>query len=139
MTISYEEQRARFAEVVLAYELTTGIMRTYKDLAAYCWQIADVMMSAATEEKPGKPKVLNVNSTVRVKLTDHGRAIVKKDHDDFWADRSVMFSADKPYTPPKEDAEGWSSWTLWVLMQTFGPHMCLGGAPCFEADIEVVE
>jgi len=134
MTISYEEQRARFAEVVLAYELTTGIMRTYKDLAAYCWQIADVMMSAATEEKPSKPKVLNVNSTVRVKLTDHGRAVHAKDHADCWGSAGVI----RPYTPPKEDAEGWSRWQLWVLMQTFGPHTYLGGRPCFEADIEVV-
>jgi len=123
MTISYEEQRARFAEVVLAYELTTGIMRTYKDLAAYCWQIADVMMSAATEEKPSKPKVLTVNSTVRVKLTDHGRSVNTRDL----------------YMSPKEDAEGRSEWKLWQLMQVFGPHMSLGGRPCFEADIEVVE
>jgi len=123
MTISYEEQRARFAEVVLAYELTTGIMRTYKDLAAYCWQIADVMMSAATEAKPSKPTVLTVNSTVRVKLTDHGRAVNARDL----------------YISPKEDAEGRSEWALWQLMQVFGPHMSLGSSPCFEADIEVVE
>jgi hypothetical protein len=131
MTISYEEQRARFAEVVLAYELTTGIMRTYKDLAAYCWQIADVMMSAATEPETSKPTVLNVNSTVRVTLTDHGRAV----YENFWA------SASKggPYFPPKEDANGQIEWKLWQLMQVFGPHMSLGGRPCFEADIEVVE
>lgn len=131
MTISYEEQRARFAEVVLAYELTTGIMRTYKDLAAYCWQIADVMMSAATEEKPSKPKVLTVNSNVRVTLTDHGRAV----HENFWASTYKR----GPYFPPKEATNGQSQWTLLQLMQIFGPHMSLGSRPCFETDIEVVE
>ena len=75
------------------------------------------------EETPSKPTVLNVNSTVRVKLTKHGRSVNTRDL----------------YMSPKEDAEGRSEWKLWQLMQIFGPHMSLGGRPCFEADIEVVE
>ena len=88
-----------------------------------------------TEEKSSKPKVLNVNDTVRVKLTDHGRAFHAKDYANF----QLTAGTTMPYTPPKEDAEGWSQWKLWQLMYSFGPHMCLGGALYFEADIEVVE
>lgn len=91
------------------------------------------------EEKPSKPKVLNVNSTVRVKLTDHGRAVHAKEHADFWSNMSVMYGVDRPYTPPKEDAHGWSTSPLWHLMQVFGPQMSPGSNPCFEVDIEVVE
>lgn len=43
------------------------------------------------------------------------------------------------YTPIKEDAHGWSTWQLWVLMQTFGPHIYMSATPCFLGDIEVVE
>jgi hypothetical protein len=39
--------------------------------------------------------------------------------------------------PPKEDAEGWSEWQLWVLMQEFGPHMGLGFLAVIETEIEV--
>ena len=92
-----------------------------------------------TEEKPSKPKVLNLNDSVRVKLTDHGRAVHAKEHADFWSNMSVMYGVDRPYTPPKEDAHGWSTSPLWHLMQVFGPQMSPGSTPCFEADIEVVE
>lgn len=88
-----------------------------------------------TESKPSKPKVLNLNDSVRVKLTDHGRSVHAKDHADCWGSAGVI----RPYTPPKEDADGWSTWQLWVLMQTFGPHIYMGATPCFLGDIEVVE
>ncbi len=129
--------RDRFAEIVLGFEMQRE-WETQEEMAAYCYQAADAMLAARekpTEEKPSKPKVINLNDSVRVKLTDHGRAVHAKDHADCWGSAGVI----RPYTPPKEDADGWSKWTLWVLMQTFGPHTYLGGRPCFEADIEVVE
>jgi len=76
-----------------------------------------------TEAKPSKPTVLNVNSTVRVKLTDHGRAVYQK----HWGE------------PPKEDADGWSTWQLWVLMQAFGPHITFGFTSLFDPEIEVMQ
>jgi len=103
-------------------------------------QIATLYVIGGGEKPTGtsKPKVLNVNSTVRVKLTDHGRAVHAKDHADCWAGVGVI----RPYTPPTEDAHGWSKWTLWQLMQIFGPHINIGlnvsYDNCFEADIEVV-
>jgi hypothetical protein len=101
-------------------------------------QIARIYAIGA-EPEPSKPKVLNVNDTVRVKLTDHGRSVHAKEHADFWSNMSVMYGVDRPYTPPKEDAHGWSTSPLWHLMQVFGPQMSPGSTPCFEADIEVVE
>ena len=125
--------RDRFAEIVLGFEMQRE-WETQEEMAAYCYQAADAMLAARekpAEEKSSKPTVLNVNSTVRVTLTDHGRAV----YENFWA------SAYKggPYFPPKEAANGQIQWTLLQLMQIFGPHMSLGGRPCFEADIEVVE
>jgi len=87
------------------------------------------------EEKPSKPTVLNVNSTVRVKLTDYGRAVHAKDYANFCASSGVT----RPYTAPEEDAEGRSTWQFWHLLQTFSPYIGTGFTGVFEADIEVVE
>jgi hypothetical protein len=58
----------------------------------------------------------NINSTVRVKLTDKGRHVHR-----------IKYSRlGHEYVPPKEDPEGWSEWQLWVLMHDFGDSMSLG-------------
>jgi hypothetical protein len=76
----------------------------------------------------------NINDKVRVKLTKHGKAMLVADH--------VMLFQEyrtKPaYTPKKEDAEGWSEWQLWALMDAFGHHMHNGGPLCFETNIDIV-
>ncbi len=77
----------------------------------------------------------NINDKVRVKLTDHGRKILKSDHDKFW--KSI--GKEMVYTPPEEDSEGWSTCQLWILMQKFGSHMYLGGISPFETTIEIKE
>lgn len=64
----------------------------------------------------------NINHCVRVRLTDMGRELHAADHVKFWAQRLQNF----PYSPPKEDAEGWSKWQLWALMECFGQHVGLG-------------
>ena len=76
----------------------------------------------------------NINEKVRVKLTEHGRALHREDHKKLWA--HLEQKAPK-YTPPKEDAEGWSEWQLWELMQNFGSHIGLGFRTPFETEIEV--
>jgi len=83
--------------------------------------------------KGGKLK-FNINNEVRVKLTPEGKAWHKKDHEEFWNDVGV----DIKYAPPVEDAEGWSRWQLWHLMERFGPFMCAGGPLMFETDIDIV-
>jgi len=78
----------------------------------------------------------NVNWKVRVRLTNVGRAILRKQHaaiNDFIASRGA--------TPlrgdgiPREDSDGWSEWQLWALMEAFGSEMRLGGPVPFETTI----
>ena len=80
----------------------------------------------------------NINEKVRVKLTDHGRAVHADDHAAFWANTRLPLKKCPAYTPPKEDAEGWSEWQLWILMEAFGPHIHMGFPNCFETTIEIV-
>jgi hypothetical protein len=76
----------------------------------------------------------NINHDVRVKLTDRGMSLHKESHDKFWA----QFEREAPkYTPPKEDADGWSTWQLWTLMHDFGPYISMFDTP-FETEIELV-
>ena len=77
----------------------------------------------------------NINNHVRVKLTDHGRATLRA----HWEDLASTFPKVKArgYTPPNEDADGWSRWQLWVLMETFGPIMGITMTNAFETEIEI--
>lgn len=75
----------------------------------------------------------NINSIVKVKLTDHGRQV----HKEMWL-RTFSGMLDKfPYKPLYEDENGYSSWQLWNLMNVFGSKVALGDKPCFEAEIEI--
>lgn len=74
----------------------------------------------------------NTNAYVRVKLNDQGRAI----HRAIWDGIRAEYPSLRPYSPLREDAEGWSRWQLWSLMQDFGPHISLGRQPPFATDIE---
>ncbi|HNA67293.1 MAG TPA: hypothetical protein PLN96_05055 [Zoogloea sp.] len=78
----------------------------------------------------------NINEKVRVRLTDHGRAVHEIDHYLFWQEANIP---DSPaYTPPEEDENGWSEWQLWTLMHAFGKHLYNGSELCFETTIELV-
>ncbi len=75
----------------------------------------------------------NINHTVRVKLTERGRLEHRKNHDEI----AASFPNSKiTYSPPAEDADGWSEWQLWDLMQHFGEITGMGSALCFETFIE---
>ena len=76
---------------------------------------------------------LNINEYVKVKLTDKGRAIHKKQYEELFASCPELMN----YRPPREDADGWSKWQLWDLMQRFGPHISLGVEVPFETEIEI--
>lgn len=82
----------------------------------------------------------NINHNVRVKLTEDGRALHRKNHDDLVA-HALSLGAKQgwDYRAPKEDADGWSEWQLWILMQEFGPHITHGAKLPFETTIEIVE
>lgn len=85
----------------------------------------------------GSPFLLrfNINEYVRVKLTPRGRAIHRAQHDDL----SARFpSAKFTYSAPVEDADGWSQWQAWTLMETFGQHVGMGFELPFETTIEIL-
>lgn len=76
----------------------------------------------------------NINQIVLVKLTDYGRMLRKRHHDEFvstlkWGDTFL------PYKPIQEDENGYSKWQLWHLMQEFGYVLSNGGTLPFETDI----
>lgn len=80
-------------------------------------------------------KQFNANSYVKVKLTDIGRAEHKKQHDQLCIDAGIRWA----YVPPKEDEDGYSSWQLHGLMNTFGHMMCIGFILPFEPNILINE
>lgn len=66
----------------------------------------------------------NINTTVRVKLTDHGREIYCSNHNELIQKcLDSGYPAHVAYEPIKEDSQGWSEWQLWQLMATFGKHI----------------
>ena len=65
----------------------------------------------------------NINHTVKIKLTDHGRAILNRQRPSL-LDRLV-------------EVDGWSEWQFWVLMQEFGNHVYNGCQLPFETEIEI--
>lgn len=75
----------------------------------------------------------NVNDYVRVKLTNHGRSVLRQQRE------ALLKPYGLPVRLPEEDAAGWSTWQLWSLMQELG-HTCGNGAPLtFEPTIEIVQ
>ncbi len=77
---------------------------------------------------------LNINDSVKVKLNDHGREILKQQHELLFKDIPRY----RVFVPPREDEQGWSTWQMWDLMQSFGPHIRLGAEVPFETEIELV-
>lgn len=79
----------------------------------------------------------NVNHEVRVKLTDLGRQIHKDLFTQYHADFKSEALYREEYVPPVEDADGWSTWQLWYLMQTFG-NCCSECRIPFETEIDIL-
>ncbi len=77
----------------------------------------------------------NINQYVRVRLTDAGRAAHRK----WWDDLFQSPQLKSKYSPPKEDAEGWSRWQLHILMHELGPALCPGFPVPFETEIIIEE
>lgn len=77
----------------------------------------------------------NVNEYVMVKLTEIGKAELRKQNDEL---RAVVKSL-RPYSEPEEDDQGYTKYQLWDLMSTFGHLMVMGCEPPFETDIIVVK
>lgn len=83
----------------------------------------------------------NVNNEVRVRLTPLGRKIHKEKHEALGAAFGKVaheaIQKEFKYVAPEEDADGWSTWQLWQLMNTFGDHCWNGCEPPFETIIKI--
>jgi hypothetical protein len=75
--------------------------------------------------------VFNINHTVKVKLTDKGRQLLRKKHELFkgYAGFKDAFKL------PEEDEFGYSKWQLWELMSDLGNETYMGGSLPFETEI----
>ena len=63
---------------------------------------------------------INLNESVKFKLSERGKEIYRHRYDGLWMDGS-------PYSQePELDDDGYMSMQLWTFMQTFGEHMILG-------------
>ena len=90
--------------------------------------------AADASSQSGVPNAVrfNLNHQVRVKLTPRGRAILERTN----AAYRATLGGEWPL--PKEDAEGWSTWQLWSLMEELGPHISMGVSVPFETEIELL-
>lgn len=79
--------------------------------------------------------IVNLNDHVWVRLTDLGRELHREQHEALRKDVPKL----GPYREPQEDAEGFTKWQLWQLMQHFGPAICLGCDPPFDLTIRLTE
>ena len=86
----------------------------------------------------------NINDDIKVKLTAYGHEILRLDFEKRQAEMNQRFPMlnafeDKVYVPVEEDADGWSTWHLWSLMEAFGKNMHHGGNLPFETNIKLVD
>lgn len=74
---------------------------------------------------------LNLNDTVFVQLTEHGRAVYRAHLESLGI---------PPIVPPvvREDPFGWSQWQLWDLMSIFGAATIMGRPLCFGTEMRRV-
>lgn len=75
----------------------------------------------------------NINHYVSVKLTDEGKAEHERQHGEL----KEMVPSLSDYKSPAEDAEGWSKWQMWSLMNTFGHMLHNGGKVPFDTTIKL--
>lgn len=76
------------------------------------------------------------NAFVRVKLTEHGKMVLRRKHEEIRAFARVP-AAMLGDGVPHEDEHGWSKWNLWWLIQAFGGDVSAGSPFPFD-DFEMV-
>ena len=82
-------------------------------------------------------KQFNINSTVKVRLTEYGKELHKKQWEDFWSSCGRL--KDFPYVPPETNPDGYCEFQLWDLMEKFGSHFGAGKELAFETMILIDE
>lgn len=67
---------------------------------------------------------MNINNKIKVKLTDYGNSILKKDVTNTL---SMLKGFNYPdYSPYHTDEDGYTEFTLWDFMRIFGSYFLLG-------------
>lgn len=81
---------------------------------------------------------INLNESVKFKLTDHGKDIYYHRHDDLIKFlRKKGINTDGLQNYPSVDKDGYSETQLWSFMTTYGPKMYMG-APIVVEPLEIV-
>jgi hypothetical protein len=90
-------------------------------------------LRAANEAAGGETHVLfNMNRFVKIRLTPVGLAVHRKQHDEL---NKFVDGALPAYSPPSVDERGYTREQLWIVMQTYGPHISMGKPMPFETEI----
>ena len=82
-------------------------------------------------------KSFNINSIVKVKLTDYGRKVLEIQHNEIWNSLGRLHQF--PYIPKAEDENGFVEFQLWELMAELGKECSFGGELPFETIILIDE
>lgn len=86
-------------------------------------------------EKDNIPITFNLNHSVKVKVTEYGYQ-VWKDHQNRFCEFSAQIEkTELVHLKEKEDKDGYVTFQLWVLMETFGSHMSMGFKNVIEPNI----
>jgi hypothetical protein len=78
---------------------------------------------------------VNINEQVKVKLTDIGISILKSKRDELNAMIQSVGGKCLGEFELKTDVDGYSTFQIWDLMNTFGEYMVMGFNVPFETDI----
>jgi hypothetical protein len=81
-------------------------------------------------------KKFNINSEVKVRLTDVGRSLHKKSWEELYSIDNTRIPS---YIPPQEDEQGYSRFVMWELMQIFGSYLTMGCEIPFETTVLIDE
>lgn len=77
-------------------------------------------------------KKINLNSCVKVRLTERGKEIFRHQYDEVNAylsgKRLELLSMPEPHV----DSEGYTELLLWQLIQLYGPHIGIGFPEVFD-------
>ena len=76
----------------------------------------------------------NINEKVKVRLTEHGRAILEADINplNYCGQQELL---DYAYEKIRPDSDGYNSFQMWQLMSIFGDKMYNGAENVFESNL----
>lgn len=80
----------------------------------------------------------NLNETVKVKLNEHGIAILRRNHEAVFKNYRNGMQEKYPFKMPAIDKDGWTEFQMWKFMQEFGSSIHMGCKMPFETTIEIV-